>query len=202
MTDATGMRRWVVTGPTGAGKTLLTRALVERGAVAVFADGLGHALLDEEEVRGEIRSVFGESVFAGGKVERGSLGRVVFADRRALARLEAIVHPRLADRIGAELDEQAATGRYSLAVLEAAVYFLLPSIGRIDLVICVTATEDVRRERLVEAGLSPAAAAARIAAQVHLDRDWPKADRRIRNEGDDPGALDAAADELLAELDT
>jgi dephospho-CoA kinase len=82
------------------------------------------------------------------RVDRAALGSLVFAEASALTRLNALVHPRLAAAIKEDLDAIARAGQTDLAVLEAAVYFLLPSLGKVDLVIAVVASEEVRRERL------------------------------------------------------
>jgi dephospho-CoA kinase len=65
------------------------------------------------------------------------------------------------------------------------VYFLLPSFGDVDLVICVTAAEDARRDRLAASGrLDADAASARIAAQRPMLRDWERSDIVLRNDGE------------------
>lgn len=192
------MRRWVVTGPTGAGKSLATRHLASRGAVVVDGDTVGHALLGEPAVAAAIRREFGAGLMRSGAVDRAALGALVFAHPAALARLDAITLPLLSARMHAALDH-AAAGAARLAVLEAAVYFLMPPPGPVDLTVSVVASPEVRLRRLLAGGgADEARARRRIAAQARLEPLWARADVLIENE-DTPEALVAALDRLLAE---
>lgn len=179
------LKLWVLTGPTGAGKSLAASILAELGAGVIDADAEGHAVLRDPEVVEAVAERFGPEVIVGGVVDRSALGRRVFADPAELARLDALVHPplsaRLAARIAAMERDAVEPG---LAVVEAAVYFRLPPFGRVDLVIVVDAPAPVRAARLAAAGLEPEAAAARVAAQAHLAEDFARADVVLDNGGD------------------
>jgi dephospho-CoA kinase len=191
------MACWVVTGPAGAGKSSLVAWLVEQGAVAVDADAVGHQVLAEPEVLQAVRTVFGLEVIRGGAVDRQALGRLVFNDPAALARLNALTHPRLVQRVLARLAELERVGT-ALAVVEAAVYFRWPPLPSVDLVIAVVADPAVRLARLRAAGLDETSARQRIAAQEPMAADWSRADVLLVNEGR-PADLFAAARRALRE---
>jgi dephospho-CoA kinase len=187
------MKRWVVTGPTGAGKSLLTELLAERGASVIDADQVGHEILARADIARSVGETFGPEVLTCGAVDRTALGRLVFGDPRQLARLNGLVHPPLASELRARLDDLAADGTAALAVLEAAVYFLLPPLGPIDLTVAIVAPVTVRRERLMAGrGLSAAEADRRIAAQAYLEPFWARADVVIANEDDRDRLLEKA----------
>jgi dephospho-CoA kinase len=191
------MRRWAVTGPTGAGKSAVTALLAARGAVVLDGDRLGHAVLDRPEVVAAVAGRFGPGCVVGGRVQRAALGRLVFADLAELAALDAITHGPLCALMEQELAALAASGA-ALAVLEAAVYFRLPAPPRMDLVVAVLADTRTRAERLAaRTGLTAAAALARVRALSHLDRDWTRADLVIHNDGG-PDELAAVVDRLWA----
>lgn len=177
------MRRWVVTGPTGAGKSELTRALAERGAAVLYGDELGHEVLRDEDVIAAIANEFGDGYVVDGTVDRPALGRLVFADPDALERLNALTHPPLQRLMNRRLDELADAGGHDLAVLEAAVYFLLPQPPRADLVITVVAGEENRLERLVAGGLDESTARDRIRRQSRLPMNFAAADITVPNDG-------------------
>jgi len=183
MTEQRPMQRWAVTGPTGAGKSLLTKMLAEHGAEIVNADLVGHEILRLPNVRAAIAQAFGERFLKKGEVDRPSMGKLVFAEPEALARLNAIVHPPLARAIREQLDSLAASGRTSLAVIEAAVYFLLPPVGLVDLTISVVAPSAMRLQRLLASGLAEKQASRRIVAQVPMAGLWQQADVVHENTG-------------------
>ncbi|MBC8423772.1 dephospho-CoA kinase [bacterium] len=179
------LRRWVVTGPVGAGKSLVTATLADLGARVVDADAEGHAVLRDPDVVAEIAGAFGPECVQDGGVRRPVLADIVFADAGALERLNRITHPRLSARLVERLDAlERATAQPGLAVVEAAVYFLLPSFGPVDLVITVTAPAEQRVARLVSSGrLDAAEARARIAAQADMMMDFERADVVLENTG-------------------
>ncbi len=192
---------WVVTGPIAGGKSTVSRILAELGAGVVDADAVGHAVLEEPAIIDQLTREFGRGILLDGRINRSALGAIVFADPAQLSRLEAITHPRLSALIVTRLSElQAGRPRPLLAVVEAAVYFRLPSFGVVDQVILVTALEDRRRERLVGSGkCNDHQARRRIEAQRPLLKDWERSDTVLHN-NDDPDALNHAVQELWSSL--
>ena len=192
------MRRWAVTGPTGAGKSAVTALLAARGAAVLDGDRLGHEVLALPAVAAAVAERFGAGCLVDGAVDRAALGRRVFSDAAALADLDRITHGPLSELMEARLAALAATG-CALAVLEAAVYFRLPAAPPMDLVVAVVAEPGTRAARLAaRTGLSTEAALARVRALSHLDRDWSRADLTIHNNGDAAG-LEAAVARLWAD---
>lgn len=192
------MRRWVVTGPMGSGKSSLSRCLADRGAAVLDGDRLGHEILARPEIMAAVAARFGGAMVVDGHVDRARLGALVFGDAAALADLDRITHGPLAELFAARLADLARGGDRILAVLEAAVYFLLPNPPVVDLVIAVTAPEAVRRARLMARdGLTDAAAANRLAAQASWATFWQRADVVVVNDGS-RGDLTAIADDLMS----
>jgi dephospho-CoA kinase len=195
------MKRWVVTGPAGGGKSTFCRLLAERGAAILDGDRLGHEVLGQEDIISEVAAEFGPCVVREGAVDRAALGILVFAEASALQRLNRITHGPLAALMGLRLDELENEKRHRLAVLEAAVYFLLPPVPGIDKVITVTAPQTVRFVRLTgRGGLSETEAWHRIEAQAFMVEGWNGADIVLGNEGT-LGDLDSAANALWSRLD-
>jgi dephospho-CoA kinase len=118
-----------------AGKDAVAGILAEGGFRIIDVDGVGHRVLRDPEARELVAARFGPDVLApDGQVDRRRLGRRVFRDRRELAALEAIVHPRMVQRVREEL----ALGGGPV-VLNAAVLFRMGLDRLCDAVRCVRA---------------------------------------------------------------
>jgi dephospho-CoA kinase len=87
-----------LTGKYCAGKDVVANIFANRGWAVIDVDALGHeALVSHAE---DVVAAFGPSVRgAAGTVDRRALGRIVFRDPIARARLEAIVHPSMKEEV-------------------------------------------------------------------------------------------------------
>jgi len=83
-----------VTGSFGSGKTTVAAMFRSGGARVVDADAIVHALLKGHPgCRRSIGKAFGADVLTARGVDRIKLARIVFFDRKALGKLEKILHP-------------------------------------------------------------------------------------------------------------
>jgi dephospho-CoA kinase len=188
-----------LTGGIGSGKSEVSRRLADHGAVVIDADKIAREVVEPgTSGLALIVDTFGEGVLReDGSLNREKLGQIVFADAGKLARLNAIVHPKVGERV-AELQRAAAAG--------AVVVYDVPLLAENDLapmydvVIVVDASDEVRLARLVELrGMAEQDALARIKAQATREDRLKIADMVIPNEGplDD---LDARVADVWAEL--
>jgi dephospho-CoA kinase len=139
------MVRIGVTGAMASGKSTLARRFRDRGADLVDGDALGWEVLRLPEVRDAIAEAFGADVMdRQGQVDRARLGAVVFADPDRMRRLNAIVQPKLLERVRAAMDEPGSGVR----VLDAAMLTTWRLEPELDGVIEVVASEDERARRL------------------------------------------------------
>lgn len=176
-----------LTGGIATGKSVVAGFFRELGAAVVDADRLAHEVTDPgQPALEEIVRAFGPGVLtADGRLDRAALGRLVFADVGARRRLEAIVHPRVRERLREAVDRLKGAGP-PLIVLEIPLLFetgeeLLPLLDR---VLVVTAPEAVQLRRLQERNrLSEAEARARMAAQMPLSEKVRRADYVVENGG-------------------
>ena len=111
-----------LTGGIGTGKSEVAQVLQELGAVRVSADELAHrAYRPGTDAWREVVAAFGEEVLLpSGEIDRRKLGAIVFADPAALARLNAIVHPRIYSMAEAQIRQYRA-GDAPAVVLEGAL---------------------------------------------------------------------------------
>jgi dephospho-CoA kinase len=126
-----------------AGKDAVAAILAERGFAVIDVDEVGHRVLREPAIRERVVARFGSGVLdPGGEVDRRELGHRVFRDRRELSALEAIVHPRMVERVREELAVRGGS-----TVLNAAVLFRMGLHRLCGAVLCVRAPWWVRLER-------------------------------------------------------
>lgn len=174
-----------LTGPTGAGKTTVLRALGELGCVCVDCDGLYHRLLDtSSQLVGELTDRFGKSILdSQGKVDRKALGQVVFADPQALSDLNAIAHRHVVAACVSLIRTAQAQGKKALAL--DAIALMESGLGALcDVTLAVTAPEEVRLARIMARdGLGEATARARMEAQRPSEYYVNQCDHSIVNDG-------------------
>jgi dephospho-CoA kinase len=188
--------RIALTGGIGSGKSTVARMLAERGAVIVDADAIAREIVEPgQPALVEIRAAFGDGIIAAdGRLDRARLAAIVFSDSEALARLNAITHPRIAER-SAEL--------LAAAPAESVVVYDMPllveqgdeALRGWDAIVVVDCPDDLRLDRLIARGLAPEDAERRLRAQASREERLAAADVVVDNSGDLAG-LDAAVDGL------
>ncbi len=182
-----------LTGGIGAGKSSVSSALADRGAVVIDADAIVKELQSPgTDVFAEMVERFGVGIVADdGTLDRAAVADVVFTDPQALADLGAIVHPRVHAEIERRIAEQSETA--NVVVLDIP---LLAEAGWPGLLgtIVVDLDPDVAVARLVtHRGFTEADARNRIANQMEREQRLSKADFVVDNHGD-PQALQAEVD--------
>jgi dephospho-CoA kinase len=109
-----------------------------------------HRLLrEDDEVRAAIRDRLGDRVFgADGSISRGAVAQIVFADYEQLAWLEALLHPRVArEYLQWREDLARLPNPPAVCVTEVPLLFEVGGESRFDVVVAITAPEDLRAKR-------------------------------------------------------
>jgi dephospho-CoA kinase len=177
-----------LTGGIGAGKTAVSRAFEALGAPVVDTDVIAHEL-SAAGAAGQraVAETFGpEAVAADGSLDRAWLRQRAFADPGVRRRLEAILHPLIAEAARARVARWTAP--YGLLVVP-----LLIETGRlrplVDRVLVVDCPEDVQVARVrARSGLAEAEVRAIMAAQATRAERLAQADDVLDNAGP-PGAI-------------
>lgn len=87
-----------ITGGIGCGKTTVLNEFKKMGIPCFMADEVGGAYYLDPSFLKQVRALFGNQVFlADGSVNKRAIADIVFHDSDALARLNALVHPRVWD---------------------------------------------------------------------------------------------------------
>ncbi|CAL9412670.1 dephospho-CoA kinase [Streptomyces sp. enrichment culture] len=171
-----------LTGGIGAGKSEVSRLLVECGAVLIDADRIAREVVAPGTPGlAAVVDAFGKDILAeDGGLDRPKLGSVVFSDPEKLALLNSIVHPLVGAR-SRELEEAAPA--------DAVVVHDVPLLTEnglapmYDVVIVVDAAPETQLDRLVRLrGMSEGDARARMAAQATREQRREIADIVIDND--------------------
>jgi dephospho-CoA kinase len=138
-----------VTGGIAAGKSEALRAFARHGAAVVSSDEVVHRLYrEDDDLKAALRARWGDAVFVDGATDRSAVARIVFADRRELAWLEAELHPRVRKAVDRWLDELRESAEPpAVAVVEIPLLYETGGEGRFDAVVVVTAAPEVRLRR-------------------------------------------------------
>lgn len=178
-------RRKLVIGITGniaTGKTAVVEMLANLGADTIDADALVHEMMGpNSELAVPLASEFGADVVnPDGSINRPALGQIVFADAEKLARLEALIHPHVVNRMVGAIHEPGA----DVLVLDAIKLIEAGIADHCDEVWVVDAALDVRLSRLMERnGIDRDEALHRINVQPPQEEKLARADRVIDNSG-------------------
>ena len=186
-----------LTGGIGTGKSTVARMLAALGAVVIDADAIVHELqAPGQPLLARLAEAFGPGILRpDGALDREGLGRLVFSDPAARARLNALVHPA----VGAEMLRRLAAAKTAGAKLVVLDIPLLlegraartTQPGRaatasdlVSEVIVVWAPASAQIERQVARdGATREHAAERMRAQIPIDEKRELADHVIDNSG-------------------
>ncbi|SFN32608.1 dephospho-CoA kinase [Salegentibacter flavus] len=134
-----------LTGGIGSGKTTVANFFRELGIPVYIADEAGKRLmLSSEEIKKEVRELFGEQAYPGDEPDRKYIASQVFNDSEKLEALNNIIHPAVAADFQRWLSRQNAP----YIIYEAAILFESGGNEKCDRTILVTAPHDEKIKRL------------------------------------------------------
>jgi len=168
-----------LTGGVASGKSTAARMFEGLGAKIIDADRIGHELLGSSlSAYQEIVHRFGDEILdSSGEIDRAQLGALVFADPRKLEELNAIVHPKIIERVEQLAEKLAAQHPQDVILVDAALIFEARIGGHFRKVIVAWCRPEQQIERLMaKTGISRKAAEQRIASQMPADEKRRRAD--------------------------
>jgi len=176
-----------ILGGVASGKTLVAGELARLGAGLLDADRAAHEVLRMPDIEAAARERWGGDIFGPeGRIDRGRLARIVFADPPAGPRerkyLEQLTHPEIGRLLAREAERLEAAGR-AVAVLDAALLLESGWDKLCDMLLFIEAPRGLRLARALERGWSEADFAAREGAQESLGAKRESADVVLDNSG-------------------
>ena len=188
------MKRIVIAGGIGAGKTATSEHLVSLGWPVIDADKIAHDVTAPDlPAYLALRDAFGDAVLnEDGTLDRAFLADVVFHDRSALRRLNLITHGHIGVEILRQLDATAGPAAFIALPLFRPEHRELLAL---DEVWAVLVQPETALSRLIEhRGFTLVDATSRLESQMSNAQRTAIVDRVIWNEG--------TLDELYQQLDT
>ena len=172
-----------LTGGIGSGKTTVANGFSSLGVPVIDADQLARELVEPgQKALAEIISTFGaKTVTADGRLDRDYMRQRIFSDPAQKSRLEAILHPKIRQRIRALLSDIRTP--YCIVVIP-----LLLETRQTDLVDRILVIDSPEKEQLIRVaardGLSDNAIMAIMESQADRNTRLAAADDIIVNDRD------------------
>ncbi|WP_296682266.1 dephospho-CoA kinase [Flavobacterium sp.] len=182
-----------LTGGIGSGKTTLATYIESLGIPVFIADDEAKKLVQSAEVLGEIKAIFGETIFENGQLNRQQLAAIVFSNPEKLSQLNGIIHPAVKKQFKIWLDQNQSD---PFVVYEAAILFESGSYQNCDYIITITAPFEDRIARVMQRDNS-----SREQVLNRINAQWTDEQRTAKSnfiiENSDPQNAKSQLDEIL-----
>jgi len=174
-----------LTGGIACGKSTIAKILKRLGAIVIDADREAKRMLNPNSPTWKkLVNEFGQSILNPDQsINRRRLGNMVFGDTERLAKLNAITHPGVMDRISQQIHRYKA-GSWPAIVLDAPLLYESGAEKLVDVVWVVAVDRKTQIDRLINRDkMEYEQALQRIEAQMPLSEKVARADAVINNTG-------------------
>lgn len=175
-----------LTGNIASGKSTAAKFFEELGCYVLDADDISRVVMSPGGAAYEgVVELFGESVLAPDKtLDRAAIRELVFKDPALRKKLEAVVHPAIADYERREVGRIKGRDDKAVIITQAAVTIEAGTHGRFDRMIVVYTDPEVQLKRVMERdNISEQEARRIIDAQMPIDEKLKYAHYVVDNSG-------------------
>jgi len=192
-----------ILGGIGSGKSTVASEFAKLGCAVVDADKIAHRLLDEAGVREEIVGLFGQQIVdPAGKIDRGKLAEIVFANPEKLLLLNKAIHPLVLKETEQLIRRHNSQSRVKAIVLDMPLLLEVGWEKRCDRLIFVECDPQIRAERAKKMGVfDKNQLKVRENFQISLDKKVGVADNIIENNSGFSALVRQVADIFSSVLD-
>jgi dephospho-CoA kinase len=135
-----------LTGGIGSGKTTVSNFLLDYGIPVYNSDNQGKTLMNTNlELKNDIISLFGESVYDNGILKTNLLSSIVFKDPKKIEQLNNLVHPKVADNFNQWIGKN---NNQPILVKEAAILIESRAYLNMDKIILIVSEKSTRINRV------------------------------------------------------
>lgn len=171
-----------ITGGIASGKTLVTNKIRENNYTVIDADEISRELLEEPKIIDKLKTIFGDKIIENEKINRKSLGEIVFEDEELRIKLESIIHPKVKKIIKKELKKYK---NEKIVFVDVPLLYEANMEGMMDKVVVVYVDEQTQRARLMKRDkIDFGFALQKINSQIPLSEKFQVADYIINNDGE------------------
>ena len=175
-----------LTGGIVGGKSTVASMFKDSGAKIVDVDRIGHSvILPHRPAWKKVIRLFGKDFLRNDlTIDRGKLGKIVFANQALLKKLNEITHPKITKLIKKEINlaKNKTRSQEKILVIDAALIYEAKIDRLMDKIIVVYIDEDEQIKRLIKRNnLSKKEALQRIKSQIPMKEKAKMADYVIDN---------------------
>ncbi len=136
-----------LTGGIGSGKTTVAKQFMALGIPVYIADEEAKKLMNTSKIiQRKLIQLFGNEAYTGSNLNKPFIANIIFNDKTFLQKMNAIVHPKVANHFKKWVSKQKAP----YIIKEVAILFENDGYKQCDYVITVTAPLEIRIERLMK----------------------------------------------------
>ena len=182
MSEIINMKKIGITGGIGVGKTYVSDILRKLDYPVYNSDEVSKKIMNTNlELIQLIKNEFGEDIYTSdNKLNSSRLSSLVFSDRLILTKINSIVHPFIFDDFKLWCLKQSS----SIVFKEAAILFESGANNDLDAVICISADDNLRIERIKKRdGRTEEDIRLIISSQIDQVRKEEMSDYKIINNG-------------------
>jgi dephospho-CoA kinase len=174
------MLKVAITGGIGSGKSLVCQVFKTLGIPIFDADAVSNQLVEHDAaLKTAIIELFGKEAYKNNIYNRKYIASIVFSQAEMLQALNALIHPKAIEAAKQWFEKQQSP----YAIKEAAILFESNAEKDIDIIIGVTAPEQVRIERVMQrTGYSKEEVIKRMQQQMPEDEKMKKCNYIIHND--------------------
>ncbi|MHC4722407.1 MAG: dephospho-CoA kinase [Planctomycetota bacterium] len=166
-----------------SGKSTVAREFGRLGCGVVDADAIAHELLEDSDIKKQIKEAFGEGIFDdAGLVKREKLAEKAFEDEQAVAKINGIIHPQVLVRCAELIAEFNRRSDIKAVVLDIPLLAEAGWLKECDKLVFVECEAEIRAHRAAQKGhFSKKQLKKRENFQIFLDKKKKIADYIVDN---------------------
>ena len=136
-----------LTGGIGSGKSTVAKMFNDLGIPIYYADDEAKKLMHRSKIiKRKLIQKFGKEVYQNNQLNRPFLANIIFNDKKALAYVSQVVHPKVAQHFKRWVKKQKAP----YVIQENAILFENGSYKNMDKIITVTAPLETKIKRVIK----------------------------------------------------